>query len=703
MMLRPGSAILVDGTAGTVLEVNGRSVLLKMSDSQMMAVGLDELMFDRSRRYAFPDEPTPTPYTASRADWESVPGLDELEQVVATDFEWLERGFLGDAVRPEVAGSYPDLQSKVARMQHLAEKHGTGVRAMYYRHSRWKAGDRQGALGRRKKTSHQPHASVSPRYLEEAVLLSQDRLAAGASKISQKNFHKRLRSRLMKIEHETGEIISIPGRTVRYETIGQALRNAGTFDSSIKRQEGNSSRSSRTYGEIVASRPGQYFLVDSTRLDVHALSAFTGKWHHVELTWMMDLYSRSIVATRVSPVTTDGIDIALLFHDMFNPRRDSWIYSSAPQLPVAGVPDAVLIDRVTGEMGAGIAAGNEMPAIRPETLVTDNGKVFTSQQVRAICAANGISILRGRVLKGSDKGQIERVFRRVREDLLELICGYKGFEPGEHGRQAEMDAAFFIEELEDIVRSYVSNIYHRADHSGLSPFGVPGEKWSPLAKLHEGIARSGIRMTNRSVDASIDLLPIKWVRIQHYGVQVASCRYNGAALAPYVGVHSTYRSKKGKWPIAYNPNDRQDCFFQDPETGVWHDLRWAGSDRFAGPFSTSMMRRSLHNKREEHRQIPFSRKDEALADALVDLVRHWEQIAQLPAEDDRILLRMQGYKKPWRTATISPNFQELFSVQPAPAIPQARSPRALPAAVPTEPEGAGAVVSSDDMYYEGSA
>ncbi|NQW87517.1 MULTISPECIES: DDE-type integrase/transposase/recombinase [unclassified Frigoribacterium] len=705
MIIRPKASITVDGHRGTVIECDGMVVVVRLEELGLVSLSIEEMMFNRDNRFTYPDEPEPDPYFASQADWDSAQGaMTELYAEADRDFEWFERGVVSEDVDVDVAASYPDHVSKGDRMAYLADKYGKSRRTMYYRYIAWREGDRVKTVGKSKRPNHRPFPSIAPRYTEEAIRLSRERLHTGESVISQKNFHARLKERLNQIEADTGERIDIPRRTLRYEVVSQALKDAGTFESTIARQEGNASRSKKHIGECVATRPGQFFLVDTTRLDVHALSAFSGKWHHVELTLMIDLYSRVVVAARLSPVSTGSLDIALLFHDMFNPRREAWTYAPDVHLPTAGLPDSVLLESLWDE-GEDAGDQSSMPVIRPETIVTDNGKVFTSHQVKAICAANRISLLRGRVLKGSDKGQIERMFKTIRTDLIELLCGSKGYEVGKHGRKAELNAAFFLEELDGMVRQYFS-WYHRTQHAGLSPFAFPGQTLSPQQKLREGIARSGLRMGSRSASMSIDLLPVKWVTIQHYGVQIRGLKYNGPELRPYVRTKSVYRSKQGKWPIAYNPEDRQDCFFQDPETGQWHALRWAGSDRFSGPFSDSMRRRSLKQGEQPRPRTDVARRDADTAEAMLALVHEWEHAVQLPAEDDRILLRMSGYTKPWRRASIAPSFRELFRVTAEPtAMGASSSLREITTAergTTARPALAPESETDDDDYYEGS-
>jgi transposase InsO family protein len=54
------------------------------------------------------------------------------------------------------------------------------------------------------------------------------------------------------------------------------------------------------------------------------------------------------------------------------------------------------------------------PAIVPETIVIDHGKIYVSEHFTSVCQQMGISIQPARLRTGRDKGPVERFFRRRR-------------------------------------------------------------------------------------------------------------------------------------------------------------------------------------------------------------------------------------------------------------------------------------------------
>ena len=66
------------------------------------------------------------------------------------------------------------------------------------------------------------------------------------------------------------------------------------------------------------------------------------------------------------------------------------------------------------------------PAIVPETIVVDHGKIYVGEHQTSACRQLGISIQPARLREGHDKGPIERFFRTIRDGFLQELPAYKG-------------------------------------------------------------------------------------------------------------------------------------------------------------------------------------------------------------------------------------------------------------------------------------
>lgn len=88
----------------------------------------------------------------------------------------------------------------------------------------------------------------------------------------------------------------------------------------------------------------------------------------------------------------------------------------------------------------------------PEALYTDQGKIFTGNQLKLVCANLGIRLLHARPYAAWSKGKIERFFRTLQEAFFPELS----FEP-----------AADLEQLNQRLWSWIEKVYHRRSHAAL--------------------------------------------------------------------------------------------------------------------------------------------------------------------------------------------------------------------------------------------
>jgi transposase InsO family protein len=159
------------------------------------------------------------------------------------------------------------------------------------------------------------------------------------------------------------------------------------------------------------------------------------------LTIGMDWYTRCVTGIRVTPVSTKSVDAAAVFYQAYRPRRAGKDWPAHAVWPEHGIPRAVLIDKDAVD---GALVGAASPAIVPETIVIDHGKIFVSEHLTSVCQRMGVSIQPARLRTGRDKGPVERFFRTIREDLLQALPGYKGPDVHSRGLDPESEAFFYV-------------------------------------------------------------------------------------------------------------------------------------------------------------------------------------------------------------------------------------------------------------------
>jgi putative transposase len=202
------------------------------------------------------------------------------------------------------------------------------------------------------------------------------------------------------------------------------------------------------FGTVTAARPGEWVQIDSTPLDVRVVLD-NGLVDRVELTWLIDLATRTIPAAVLRP-TTKSVDAALLLARSLTPEpmRPGW----ADALKMAR---SVLPHRRLAGIDERLEHAAARPVIVPETIVLDHGMVFMSQTFRNACRAMGVNVQPSH--KGSpwEKGTVETSFSAVGSLFAQYVAGYVGSSVENRGKDAEQDAAWPMAELLELLDEWI--------------------------------------------------------------------------------------------------------------------------------------------------------------------------------------------------------------------------------------------------------
>lgn len=379
--------------------------------------------------------------------------------------------------------------------------------------------------------------------------------------------------------------VKVPSQRTAYRILAELEDQRPLFKQSTKRNRDIASRSNEVYGKLHPMRPGEYLLMDTTRLDVFAMDPYTLTWVNAELTVAMDWYSRCVTGLRLTPVSTKSIDAAAVLYETFRPRPAGRDWPAEAMWPPRGIPRSVLVEQDVLDTNSVLAA---TPAVVPDTLIVDHGKIYVSAHLNSVCQRMGISIQPARLRQPRDKGPVERFFSTLRVGLLQELPGYKGQDIFARGVSPEQDAWFYLDELEAIIREWIAVIYHHSAHDSLTGLGVPGLTMTPAEMFAHGVARAGYLEVPRDPDLAYEFLPVVWRVIQHYGIDVGTRRYKGDIVAGRAKEKSPYPNQK--WPIAYNVDDITKVYFRDDRTRHWHPLVWEHADMLDAPMSEEILR-----------------------------------------------------------------------------------------------------------------
>ncbi|MET8013968.1 helix-turn-helix domain-containing protein [Streptomyces sp. NPDC005271] len=468
--------------------------------------------------------------------------------------------------------------------------------------------------------------NADPRWVEtaEEVLKEYEEESRPSVKVVLEEVEARVRSKFKRVK------VPVPPRTTAYRWMQELERRHPTFWLSTQRNRDIADRPKGVYGKLRPTRPGEYVLMDTTRLDVFAFDPVTLRWMQAELTVAMDWYTRCIVGLRVTPVSTKAIDAAAVLYQAYRPQQvpESWPREAA--WPEHGIPRGVLVEP---EAVHGPVTGVWGPKVAPETLIVDHGKIYLSAHLTSVCRRMGISVQPARLRTGRDKGPVERYFRTLREDLLQRLPGYKGPDIHSRGLNPEKDAFFFHHELEAIIREWTAVTYHRRPHEGLVDPHLPKVELSPAAMFEHGLARAGYIEVPRDPHLAYEFLEVTMRTVQHYGVEINGRRYNGGCLD---GLRDMAGSDivldKRRLEFFADPDDVTRIHFRDHER-VWHTLKWEHAPSLAMPLSDEALQFARHLAAKE-----YTYPDDRLAIAL--LLKRWNLGLGTSLVERRMALRL---------------------------------------------------------------
>ena len=251
-----------------------------------------------------------------------------------------------------------------------------------------------------------------------------------------------------------------------------------------------------------AARPGQWTQIDSTPLDVRVVLD-NGLIDRVELTWMIDIATRTIPAAVLRP-TTKAVDAALLLARSLTPEpmRPGW--ADALRMSRSALPH----QRLTG-IDERLEHAAARPVIVPETIVCDHGMVYLSQTFRNACRAMGISLQPSHPGSPWEKGTVETSFCR-RHAVRPVRRRLRARSVEHRGQRAEQAAAWSMAELQDLLDEWIVAGWQNRPHDGLRDPLMPGRALTPNEQYAALVETAGYIPVPLSEQDYIELLPVTW-------------------------------------------------------------------------------------------------------------------------------------------------------------------------------------------------
>lgn len=381
--------------------------------------------------------------------------------------------------------------------------------------------------------------------------------------------------------------VLMPSRDQQYRLFADVRRSYPEFRH-MKTARSVFSRPPKTYRPVKPTRPGELVQLDSTIANNMVRNGVTGKLYRPELTAIMDVATRTILALIVNR-STKSEDLVLALRDAIRPKPAAAWSDPAAHFNVTGLPIERLMPYFPDlDPDEPVAAA---PFILPETLVADHGKIYTSTAFVEAAIALGCNILPARPATGVDKSQLERWFGTLNE-IMELLPGWVGRNTSERGTDAwDEDELLLDSEYETILRYWVFARYHNRKHDGLVVDGQPKMTLTPMEAYSLAVARTGFVAVPANRRWEYELLPTEWRTIQAYGVEFEGLSYDAEVLDPFRGQPYPLGDGLGKkWPFKVDRRDLRNIFFLDPTSEEWHAIPWMHQPDVEVPFPESSLK-----------------------------------------------------------------------------------------------------------------
>ncbi|WP_331767894.1 hypothetical protein [Embleya sp. NBC_00896] len=334
----------------------------------------------------------------------------------------------------------------------------------------------------------------------------------------------------------------------------------------------------RGFVPTVAPRPGEQVRIDTTRLDVLALFE-DGTVGRPELTIAVDVATRAILAAVLCPGGTKAVDAALLLAEMAvpHPARPRW-----PDVLRFAHTRLLSRDRLMtlDERLEGAAA---RPAVVPETIVVDRGKVFLSGAFTGACETLGISVQPAPPFAPTAKGIVEHAFGSINSLFCQHLPGYTGSDVTRRGPDAEHEACFSVAQLQDLLDEWLVHWRHRP-HEGLRHPVMPKVALTPNRMWAALVAVTGYVPVPLSRGDYLGLLPVRWQAAGERGIRIDHRPYDHEVLGPYRGQSCGIVARDGKWEVHHNPHDARQIWIRLPD-GELTEVPWIHRDHAHHPFN----------------------------------------------------------------------------------------------------------------------
>jgi transposase InsO family protein len=577
-VLRPGDRVSFDNGVLTVAGVSGTLVLLVDEQAETVAIRLADLQAKAD--FEIVGQRSLAPVLASTGI------LHRLPKQTVDSALWWERhlqevihGLAPDA--PAGAGPRPGydpaVMSLTQREQLKADElsaagHAVKVSKVKRQRQRYEAGGLAALVDLRGDRRPSRFGRADARVVEAmqaAIAEATDASTRTASFLL-------WRTEQILAERPDVDQIVMPSRATLYRLLGRLTVGLHTTGSARTRRS-IANRPDAPFSTLSVAAPGELMQIDSTPLDVLVLLD-DGTPGRVELTGMIDVATRTVTAAVLCP-TTKSVDASVLLARTLTPEpmRPGWAQALRMSRSVLPHRRLLALDERLEHAAA-------RPVIVPETIVSDQGRVFVSRNFRASCAALGVNFQPTHPGSPSEKPHIEKMMSAVGTLFAQFVSGYAGSNTERRGRKVDKQPLWSLLELQELLDEWIVAAWQNRRHDGLRDPVAPGRTFTPNEKYAALVESAGHVPVALSAGDYIELLPACWKAVNAYGVKRRYRTYDAVELNPLRRQPSGVTARKNLWEIHYDPYDVSRIWLRNHWESGWITLFWKHLNRDGVPF-----------------------------------------------------------------------------------------------------------------------
>lgn len=398
-----------------------------------------------------------------------------------------------------------------------------------------------------------------------------------------RRLHERLKTELLAAY--PGQAIEVPSETTLYRYLGYLTKGKYTTGSAqTRRTAANTPK--RPFGTARRMRPGQEVQIDSSPWDV-LVRGEDGTATRAVLTIMVDVATRSIIASSVRATATKGVDHAFLLAQCLVPRPLRPGNEELWKLTERRMPWAELTpedERARLDL--------TRPFIYPERIMMDNGRDYRSKVFEAACRKFGVSLTYAAPHTPTDKAIVERTFKSIQTLFAQDLPGFKGGAVSERGYQVEKGALLDVVTLAERFDEWVTRVWQNRPHDSLRDPMYPTVKLSPNEMYNASFDLAAQLPLPLTAEDFIELMPVEWRKILPAGVKHNHRYYDCIELQPFREQPSNNPKHDNKWEVRVNPYDPRIIWVRHPE-GHWMECLWRDESTYRQPFADEILQTAI--------------------------------------------------------------------------------------------------------------